>query len=333
MAHTVTLIPGDSLGPELAPVVRRVVAALGVDITWEVAEAGKSAFEATGDPLPKETLATICRNRVALKGRIGTPEKTGYKSPNMRLHKELDLYAVVRPIQNLPGLPSRFSEVDLVLIREGTEDVYAGIEHEVVPGVTQSIKVTTRAACLRICRFAFEYAKAHGRRRVTLVHKANIMKMADGLFMRCGEEVAKDFPDLRFDTIIADNACMQMVRNPRQFDVLVSQNLFGDILADLGAGIVGGIGAVWGELAGSGDLRMFEVLHGVVPGMEGKGLANPLPFLLPARALLEHLGEHEAAARLGRALTATLKDGVRTGDLGGSATTADFERAVLAHLG
>lgn len=333
MSHTVTLIPGDSLGQELAPVMRRVVAATGVSITWELAQAGHSAFQTTGDPLPPDTLDSIRRNRVALKGRILTPEKTGYKSPNVRLHRELDLFAVLRPLRNLPGLESRFDGVDVVLIREGTEDVYAGIEHEVVPGVIQSLKVTTREACLRICCFAFHWARTNGRSRVTLVHKANIMKKADGLFMRCGQEVAEGYPDIRFDTIIADNACMQMVRDPRQFDVMVSQNLFGDILADLGAGIVGGIGAVWGELGGTEDLRVFEVLHGVAPDLEGKGVANPLPFLLPARALLEHLGETEAATRLGRAMSTTLSDGIRTKDLGGTASTADFEKAVIERLG
>ena len=332
MAHTVTLIPGDSLGPELAPVVQRVVAATGADIHWEIVPAGHGADRATGDPLPAETLDSIRKNRVALKGRIDTPEGTGYQSPNVRLRKALDLYAVHRPVRNLPGLPARWSDVDLVMIREGTEDVYAGIEHEVVPGVAQSLKVTTREACLRICRHAFEYARAHGRKKVTLVHKANIMKMSDGLFMRCGEEIAADYPDLQFNTIIADNACMQMVRKPHQFDVLVSQNLFGDILADLGAGIVGGIAAVWGELCGDDDIHVFEVLHGIAPDLEGQGVANPLPFLLPAKALLAHLGETEAAARLECAICGVLQDGVRTRDLGGTTDTAAFERALVEHI-
>jgi isocitrate dehydrogenase (NAD+) len=250
----------------------------------------------------------------------------------MRLRQALGLYAILRPIQNLPGLTSRYAGVDLLLIREGTEDLYAGIEFEVVPGVAQSIKVTTRAACLRICRFAFELAKQRGRRAVTLVHKANIMKQADGLFLRSGEEVAADYPDITFRTIIADNACMQLVRAPQQFDVLVAQNLFGDILADLGAGIVGGISAVWGECTGDDDIHVFEVLHGIAPALEGKGVANPLPFLLPTKALLSHLGETAAAERLGTAISRTLEDGIRPRDLGGTAGTAAFVDALLARI-
>lgn len=332
MSHTVTLIPGDSLGDELAPVVKRVVEAVGVDVQWELAAAGREAYEATGDPLPTETLDCIRRNKIALKGRIWTPIQTGYRSPDQRLHKALDLYAAKRRIQNLPGLPSRHEGVDLVIIQECTEDVNVGLEHELLPGVIQSIKITTRDACLRIARYAFEFAKRLGRERVTLVHKANIMKRSDGLFIRCGEEVAADYPEIKLDTIIADNACMQLVARPQQFDVLLAQNLFGEILSSVGAGLVGGISAVWGELAGDEDLRVYEVMHGFAPGLAGKGIANPLPFLMPVVAMLHHLGEKEGGDRLRLAVMATLQAGIKSPDLGGDADTETFTSAIIDRL-
>jgi len=332
MSHTVTLIPGDSLGDELTPVVRRVVEAVGVEIHWVTAAAGREAYEATGDPLPPETLECVRRHKIALKGRIWTPIQTGYRSPDQRLHKALDLYAAKRRIQNLPGLPSRHRGVDLVITHECTEDVNVGLEHELLPGVTQSIKITTRDACLRIARYAFEFARRLGRKRVTLVHKANIMKRSDGLFIRCGEEVAADFPDIILDTMIADNACMQLVARPQQFDVLLAQNLFGEILSSVGAGLVGGISAVWGELAGDEGLRVYEVLHGFAPQLAGKGVANPLPFLMPVVAMLQHLEEAEAADRLRRAISATLEAGIMSPDLGGVADTETFASAIIERL-
>ena len=332
MSRTVTLIPGDSLGAELTPIMQRVVAAAGVDVRWEMESAGEADFAATGEPLPEGTLASSRKNKLALKGRIWTPIQTGYASPDRKLRKALDLYAVVRPIQSFRGLSGRHQNVDLVVIREGTEDVNIGLEHEIVPGVTQSIKVTTRAACERIVRFAFEYAGQQGRQQVTLVHKANIMKLSDGLFMRCGQEIAEQYPEIRFRTIIADNACMQLVSAPHQFDVLVAQNLFGEILSNLGAGLVGGISAVWGELRGDDDLRVFEVLHGIAPKLTGRCVANPLPFLQPLRALLSHLGEGEAADRLGRAISETLEAGIKTADLCGNASTDVFTNAVVDRL-
>lgn len=332
MTHTVTLIPGDDPGTELAPIVKRVVAAAGVDIRWETVPAGREAFELAGDPLPEETIASIRRHRVALKGRLWTPVGTGYASPDRRLRRALDLYAVKRPVRCLPGLPSRHADVDLVVLHEGTEDVNVGLEHQVSPGVIQSIKVTTRAACLRIARYAFEYAHRHGRSQVTLVHKANIMKLSDGLFMRCGEEVAQQYPGVELRTIIADNACMQLASAPGQFDVLVAQNLFGGILADLGAGLVGGTSAVWGELCGDDGVRVFEALHGFAPELTGRGVANPLPFLLPTVALLEQLGEAEAASRLRGAISRTLQTGLRSPDLGGAATTGELAAAIIARL-
>ncbi len=332
MSHQVTLIPGDSLGAELAPLVERVAEAVGVQIRWDVVSAGREAFDATGDPLPRETLERVRANRVALKGRIWTPIRTGYRSPDHRLHRALDLYAAKRRIRNLPGLRSRHQGVDLVVIHECTEDVNVGLEHELLPGVIQSIKVTTRDACLRIARYAFEFARRRGRERVTLVHKANIMKRADGLFIRCGQEVAAEYPDIAFDTLIADNACMQLVSRPQQFDVLLAQNLFGEILSSVGAGLVGGIGAVWGELAGDEDIRVYEVMHGHAPELAGKGLANPLPFLMPLVALLSHLGEEEPSARLLAAISAALEAGVSTPDMGGSADTATFTAGILDRL-
>jgi isocitrate dehydrogenase (NAD+) len=332
MSHTVTLIPGDSLGDELVPVVERVMEAVGVDIHWEVAAAGRKAYEATGDPLPPETLELIRKNKVALKGRIRTPLQTGYRSPDHRLHKALDLYAAKRRIQNLPGLPSRHQGLNLVITHECTEDVNVGLEHELLPGVVQSIKITTRDACLRIARYAFEFAKRHGRRRVTLVHKANIMKRSDGLFIRCGQEVAAHYPDITLETIIADNACMQMVSRPGQFDVVLAQNLFGEILSSIGAGVVGGISAVWGELAGDEGIRVYEVLHGFAPQLAGRGIANPLPFLMPTVAMLRHLREMEASDRLRRAISATLSAGIMSPDLGGDADTQTFASAIIERL-
>ncbi|MGM0578711.1 MAG: isocitrate/isopropylmalate dehydrogenase family protein [Myxococcota bacterium] len=332
MTHTVTLIPGDSIGREVVEATRRLVGAAGVAIEWDEVDAGETAWNRQGDALPEETVASVRRNRVALKGLIGTPVGTGYESPNVRLRKALDLFAGVRPIRHLPGLSSRYDDVDLVVVRESTEDVYAGIEHRVYPGVIQGLKVTTRAACERIVRFAFEYARRHGRRTVTLVHKANIMKQSDGLFLRVGEEIAADYDDVDFDSIIADNACMQLVRRPERFDVLVSQNLFGDLLSDLGAGLVGGVSAAWGVLRDASDVHVFEAIHGVEPHLAGRDVANPLTCITPALGLLRHLGEDEAATRIEGAIRGTLEAGVRTRDLGGSAGTREMTDAIIARL-
>jgi isocitrate dehydrogenase (NAD+) len=330
MTHEVTLIPGDGAGPAMAAACRRVVAATGVHVEWREVLAGEAAVAAGHAPLPAFAIESIRRTRVALVGRLATREGTDHENPNVRLRKELGLFAAVRPIRTLPGLRSRYDHVDVVIVRECTEDVYAGIEHTVVPGVIQTLKVTTAAACTRIVRFAFDYARRHGRKRVTLVHKANIMKCSDGLFMRCGEEVARAFPDIAYDTIIADNACMQLVRSPHQFDVLVAQNLFGDLLSDLGAGLVGGAAGVWGVLRDETDLHVFEALHGV--GAPPGDSPNPLPAIRPAVRLLRHLGETDAADRLLAAISGALLAGVATPDLGGTATTATFTDAVIAHL-
>jgi isocitrate dehydrogenase (NAD+) len=330
--HRVTLIPGDSTGPEVSKAAQRLVAASGVDIRWEEVPGGRAAFEATGDPLPPASLAAIRETRVALKGRLETPIGEGYVSPNVQLRKALGLFACVRPIRSQPGLPSRYEGVDFTVVRECTEDVYAGIEHQVVPGVVQSIKVTTRTACERIVRHAFKVARREGRSKVTLVHKANIMKKADGLFLEIGRAIALEFSDIAFDAVIADNACMQLVRRPGQYGVLVAQNLFGDLISDLGAGLVGGISNVWGTLENESDVVVFEVIHGAARHLEGQGIANPLPFIRAAVALLRHLGEHGAAARVEHGIVQALAAGVRPRDLGGDASTEGFVDAVIARL-
>ncbi|MCC6624072.1 MAG: NAD-dependent isocitrate dehydrogenase [Deltaproteobacteria bacterium] len=328
--HTVTLIPGDSTGPELARATQRLVAAAGADIVWDEVACGRAAFEAGGNALPEALLASVRAHKVALKGRLDTPVGAGYESPNVRLRKLLGCFAAVRPIRSLRGIPSRYDDVDVVIVREATEDVYAGIEHTVVPGVVQSIKITTRAACERIVHHAFAVARRYGRKKVTLVHKANIMKKADGLFLEVGRTIAPSYPDIAFDAVIADNACMQLVRRPGQYEVLVAQNLFGDLLSDLGAGLVGGIAPVWGTLEDGQGLVVFEALHGIAHDLEGKGVANPLPFIQPAIALLRHLGEGDAAARIERGLGSALEAGVKTRDLGGSASTDEVIDAIIA---
>jgi isocitrate dehydrogenase (NAD+) len=332
MAHVVTLIPGDGVGPEVARATQRLIRAAGVAIDWEEVPAGEKGLELHGDPLPPVAIESIRRTRVGLKGRISTPVGKGYESPNVRLRKALDLFAAVRPIRTLRGLPTRYDPIDVVVIRECTEDVYAGIEHEIIPGVVQSLKVTTRRACERIIRYAFGYATRHQRKLVTVVHKANIMKRSDGLFIRTAEEVAREFPAIALKTIIADNACMQLVKWPQQFDVMVAQNLFGDLLSDLGAGLVGGISAVWGVLRDETDLHVYEAIHGVAEPLAGTGRANPLPFVLPAAGMLRHLGEDRAARAIHSAIEKTLQDGVKTRDLGGDATTESFVDALIARL-
>jgi len=330
--HTVTLITGDSTGPELARATQRLVAAAGADIAWDDQPCGTISFAATGEALPAALIASVRKNKVALKGRLDTPVGSGYESPNVRLRKELGAFAAVRPIRSQPGTQSRYEDVDVIVVRECTEDVYAGIEHQVVPGVVQSIKITTRVACERIVHHAFLVARRFRRQKVTLVHKANIMKKADGLFLKVGREIAPQYPDIEFDAVIADNACMQLVKRPNQYQVLVAQNLFGDLISDLCAGLVGGISNVWGTLEDAQGTVVFEALHGISKSLEGSGLANPLPFIRPASAMLRHLGEVDAAARIERAIAATLEAGIKTRDLGGDATTGRFVDAMIERL-
>jgi isocitrate dehydrogenase (NAD+) len=335
MNHHVTLIPGDGIGPEVTEAVLRILAAADVSIDWERHQAGVLSFERTGQALPVELVDSIRRNKVALKGPVTTPIGHGFTSVNVGLRKALDLYANLRPVWNLPGVVSRFEGVDLVIVRENTEDLYAGLEHEVVPGVVESLKIITERASTRIAQFAFAHARTNGRRKVTAIHKANIMKMSDGLFIECAREVSRHYPDIAYDEKIVDAACMQLVLNPGAFDVLLLPNLYGDIVSDLCAGLVGGLGVVGAANLGT-EIAVFEAVHGSAPDIAGKLLANPTALLLSAVLMLRHLGEGDAAARImaavGRVLGGEAR--ARTRDLGGSASTLEYADAVcraLAH--
>jgi isocitrate dehydrogenase (NAD+) len=328
MTHTITLVPGDGIGPEVTEAVVRILSASGVAIDWDTHQAGLTAFERTGHTLPVELVDSIRRNGVALKGPVTTPIGGGFTSVNVGLRKALDLYANLRPVWNLPGVPARDEGVDLVIVRENTEDLYAGLEHEVVPGVVESLKIITERASTRIARFAFEYARKHGRKKVTSIHKANIMKLGDGLFIESARRVAREFADLAYDERIVDAACMQLVMRPETFDVLVMPNLYGDIVSDLCAGLVGGLGVVGAANLGAG-IGVFEAVHGSAPDIAGKNLANPTALLLSAVLMLRHLGESEAADRIMQALGRVLGDArLRTRDLGGTASTREFADSV-----
>ena len=328
MTHTITLIPGDGIGPEVTNAVVRMLAAAGVSIEWDTHQAGVLAFERTGQTLPVELIDSIRRNKVALKGPVTTPIGGGFTSVNVGLRKALDLYANLRPVWNLPGVSARFENVDLVIVRENTEDLYAGLEHEVVPGVVESLKIITERASTRIAEFAFAYARRRGRRRVTAIHKANIMKQSDGLFIECSRRVARQYADVSYDERIVDAACMQLVMNPSQFDVLVMPNLYGDIVSDLCAGLVGGLGVVGAANLGT-DIGVFEAVHGSAPDIAGRDVANPTALLLSAVLMLNHINENNAADRLMNALGAVLTAGhTRTRDLGGHASTTEFADAI-----
>ena len=332
MKHTITLIPGDGIGPEVAAAVVRILEAAGLDVTWESHLAGVLALERHGSTLPAELLDSIIRNKVALKGPVTTPVGGGFTSVNVGLRKALDLYVNLRPVWNIPSVPSRYDGIDLVIVRENTEDLYAGLEHEVVPGVVESLKIITEEASTRIATFAFEHARRYGRKRVTAVHKANIMKMSDGLFLRCVKKVAAGYPEIRNDDRIVDAACMQLVMNPAQFDVLVMPNLYGDIVSDLCAGLVGGLGVVPAANLGR-EIAVFEAVHGSAPDIAGKDLANPMALLGSAILMLRHIDEQEIADRIVKALGDVLQDGtVRTRDLGGSASTTEFTEAICRTL-
>ncbi len=331
--HPVVLIPGDGIGPEVTEAACAVIAATGVKIDWELAEAGADVVAKYGTPVPESVLHAVRRTGVALKGPIGTPVGGGFKSANVTLRQSLDLFASVRPVKTLRGVPARFEGVDLVLVRENTEDLYAGLEHRVAPGIVESLKVVTEAASLRIAEYAFEFAEREGRREVAAVHKANIMKMSDGLFLECARRVSKRHPSIGFREIIVDNCAMQMVKDPTQFDVLVLGNLYGDILSDLAAGLVGGLGVVPGANVGE-SCAIFEAVHGSAPDIAGKRFANPTAVLLSSVMLLRHLGEIAAAQRVENAVHAALAERTNhTRDLGGSAGTDSFTRAVIAHIG
>jgi isocitrate dehydrogenase (NAD+) len=332
MTHTITLIPGDGIGPEVTEAVVRILKASGVSIDWEPHIAGIVAFERTGHALPIELVDSVRRNKIALKGPVTTPIGEGFTSVNVGLRKALDLYANLRPVWNLPGVDARFNGVDLVIVRENTEDLYAGLEHEVVPGVVESLKIITEKASTRIAHFAFQHARKHGRKKVTAIHKANIMKLSDGLFLKCCREVASHFPEIQYSELIVDNACMQLVMRPETFDVLVLPNLYGDIISDLTAGLVGGLGIVPG--ANIGDHHaIFEAVHGTAPDIAGKGLANPTALMQSAVLMLAHIGERAASARLQKAIYQTYAERDHlTGDVGGNSSTSEFTDAVIRHL-
>jgi len=327
--HRITLIPGDGIGPEVTEAVVRVLAGTGVSIDWEAHPAGITAFERTGQALPASLVESIRRNKVALKGPVATPIGEGFTSVNLGLRKALDLYANLRPVWTLPGKAGRYDHIDLVIVRENTEDLYSGLEHEVVPGVVESLKIITERASTRIARFAFEHARRHGRRKVTAIHKANIMKMGDGLFLESVRAVAREFTDIAYEERIVDAACMHLVLNPHQFDVLVMPNLYGDIVSDLCAGLVGGLGVVGAANLGT-QIGLFEAVHGSAPDIAGKNIANPTALLLSAIMMLRHIDEGEAAARIMKAIGRVLSEGtVLTRDLGGTASTFEFADAVI----
>ena len=333
MAQTVTLIPGDGIGPELAEATRRVLDASGVKLDWEVVDAGEAVMAKEGTPLPQSVLDSILRNKVALKGPITTPVGVGFRSVNVALRQALGLYANLRPVRSIPGLKTRYDDVDLVIVRENTEDLYAGIEHMVGPDAAESIKIITRSASERIARFAFEYAVANGRRKVTAVHKANIMKFSDGLFLESCRTIAALYEGrIAFEDRIVDNMCMQLVQKPELYDVLVLPNLYGDIVSDLCAGLVGGLGVAPGANIGTAA-AVFEAVHGSAPKYAGQNKANPTALMLSGVLMLRHIGEQAAAERVEDAVRAVIAEGrTVTYDLGGSAGTSDFADAIVARL-
>src|SRR5258708_11645344 len=332
MPHRHTLIPGDGIGPEVASNVVRIIEASGVEIAWETHYAGAQALEKFGETLPAPLLESIKRNGVSLKGLITTPVGKGFTSVNVGLRKTLDLYANLRPVRALPNVQCRYPELDLVVVRENTEDLYSGIEHVVVPGVVESIKIITEKASTRVSKFAFEFARREGRKKVTAVHKANIMKLSDGLFLDCFRNVSKDYPEIEADDKIVDNACMQLVMRPQQFDVMLLENLYGDIVSDRCAGLIGGLGLVPGANIGEQG-AVFEAVHGSAPDIAGQGIANPTALLLSGILMLRYIGQRDPAERLESALFKVFDEGkVRTRDIGGHANTAQFAPAILPAL-
>jgi isocitrate dehydrogenase (NAD+) len=330
--HKVTLIPGEGIGPEVAAATRRVLEAAGVQIDWEEI-AGRSDSSSNQEiTVNQAAVESVRRNRVALKGPMATAIAGGAPSVNVALRKTLDLYANLRPVKNVPGVKSRFENVNLILVRENTEDLYSGLEHEVVPGVVESLKIITERASTRIAKFAFEYAKRHGRKKIHAIHKANIMKLSDGLFLRSVRTVAAQFPRIEYKELIVDNACMQIVMDPQQFDMLLLPNLYGDVMSDLAAGLVGGLGVVPSANIGD-ECAMFEAVHGTAPDIAGKGFANPTALLMSSALMLDHLGERTAAERIQNALESVYREGKHTTrDVGGKAGTEEFANAVIAAL-
>jgi isocitrate dehydrogenase (NAD+) len=332
--HTVVLIPGDGIGPEVTGAARRVLDAAGFQVEWVECPAGAMAVEqGFEDVLPERTLAAIRQHKVALKGPITTPVGKGFRSVNVQLRQKLNLYAAVRPVRSMPGVPTRYADVDLVIVRENTEGLYSGIENEVVPGVVTSLKVATEAGCTRIARFAFRYATRRQRRRITVFHKANIMKLTDGLFLKCARRIHEDeYPNIEYEELIIDAGCMRVVQDPARFDVLLMENLYGDLVSDLCAGLVGGLGVVPGANIGD-EASVFEAVHGSAPDIAGQGLANPLACIMSSVMMLNHIHEEQIGQRIRAAYDAVLRDDrVRTRDLGGTATTGEFTDALIARL-
>ena len=331
MPHFCTLIPGDGIGPEVIQAAVRAVEATGVDICWRRAELNEAIILEAGKTLPQYVLDSLHETRIGLKGPVTTPVAEGFQSVNVALRKALDLYANVRPVRTIPGIKTRFEDVriDMVIFRENTEDLYSGLEHEIVKDVVTSLKVITRTASERIARTAFRFAQRDGRKKVTAIHKANIMKLSDGLFLRCCREVSKEFPEIQYKELIVDNASMQLVIKPESFDVLLLPNLYGDIISDLAAGLVGGLGVVPGANLGD-TYAVFEAVHGSAPDIAGQGKANPTALMLSAVMMLAHMGETDAARKLQNAVEAVYREGhCRTEDLGGSASTEEFTDAVI----
>jgi isocitrate dehydrogenase (NAD+) len=331
-ARTVSLINGDGIGPEVTRATVRVLEALRVPLRFEECDAGAEVVTKYGTNLPRETIESVLKNGVALKGPTGTQIGVGLPSANVALRKSLDLYASLRPVRSVPNVKTRYDDVDLVVVRENTEDLYSGLEHIIIPGVVESLKVITEKASTRIARFAFEYARKHKRKKVSSVHKANIMKLSDGLFLDCCRRVARDFAEITYEEVIVDNLCMQLVKNPEKYDVMVMENLYGDIVSDLCAGLVGGLGVVPGGNIGE-RCAVFEAVHGTAPDIAGRGLANPTALLMSTVMMLQWLDMPEAATRLEKAMLKVFADGkVRTGDLGGSANTEEFTKAIIGEM-
>jgi len=332
MAHKITLIPGDGIGPEVTAAAVRILEATGIHFEWESFAAGADAFAKYHEYIPKELTESIERTHIALKGPVTTPIGGGFSSINVQLRKQFELFCNFRPIRNLPGVATRYPGVDLIIIRENTEGLYSGIEHEVVPGVVESIKVITEKASTRISRWAFEYARKFGRKKVHAIHKANIMKLSDGLFIRCSRNVSKEYPEISYGEHIIDNTCMQLVTNPYQYDMLLLENLYGDIVSDLCAAFVGGLGLVPGANFGH-ECAIFEAVHGSAPDIAGKGLANPTALARSGILMLRHLGEQDAADKVKYAIHSVFRDGKHiTRDMGGTASTNEFADAVIAAM-
>ena len=328
----ITLIPGDGIGPEVVDSVVRIIDAVGVKIEWEKVEAGAHALEKYGTVLPENVIESVKRNGVALKGPVGTPVGEGFRSVSVKLRKDLNLYANLRPIKSLKGIKSKYDNVDIIVVRENTEGLYSGIEHEVVPGVVESLKIITEKASTRIAQYAFQHAEAKHRKKITAIHKANIMKLSDGLFLKCARKVSLDYPKIQYDEMIVDNACMQLILNPHQFDVLLLENLYGDIISDLCAGLIGGLGVAPGANIGDRG-AVFEAIHGNAPDIAGKNIANPIALILSSVLMLEYIGENDAAERISTAVHKIVMKGESlTPDLGGVGTTTELTERIIKEL-